>query len=196
MVLEIYFTMHRKFITELNKIHPISNEKFLDALESLVQVQKKPKHSILLNEGDYSNKVLFLFKGLARAFYYEDGDEVTSWIIPENNFIICPSSFFTDQVSQESIQLLEDSIISILSKKDFQNLKLTYPEAASITIRVMEKFLVHYDKRVKFLRLPVQKRLERFEEEYPNIIYRVNAQHLSTFLGISKSSLSHIRAQK
>lgn len=175
---------------------PFNNPALLEEIERKSFIQSKPKGSILLNEGEYSNRVIFLLEGLARGFYYEEDIEVTSWILSENNFIFSPSNFLKDSPATESLQLIEDSKVLIMKKSDLLELQLKYPEAALLTIKVLEKFLIYYDKRVRFMRLSAEDRLKTYETEYPSISSRLNLAQLSTFLGLSKSSISHLRAKK
>lgn len=184
------------FFQELDKLFPVGDKALLAEIEKKIFVQAKPKGSILLNEGEYSTRVIFLLTGLARGFYYQDGNEITSWILPENNFLFSPSNFLTDQPANESIQLLEDSDVLIMSKATLQSLQLVYPEAALLTVRVLEKYLNNYDNRVRFLRLSAKARLESYESEYPTIVNRLTIPQLASFLGLSKSSISHIRNKK
>lgn len=184
------------FFAELNKIIPLENDNLLAEIAQKVSIQNKPKGSILFNEGEYSNRLLFLLEGLARGFYYHDDTEITSWIMPENNFLFSPSYFFSDKPANESIQLIENSKLLIMSKTDLNDLQLRYPEAALLTIKVLEKFLIYYDTRVRFLRLSAEERLTTYEKQYPNVSKRLSISQLSSFLGLSKSSISHIRAKK
>lgn len=184
------------FIEELNKFVPLENTDLLKEISDKVSIQNKPKGSILLNEGEYSARVLFLIEGLARGFYYHEGNEITSWVIQENNFLFSPSNFFSDKPANESIQLIENSKLLIMSKKDLLDMQLRYPEAALLTIKVLEKFLIYYDTRVRFLRLSAEERLIMYDKEYPNVSKRLSISQLSSFLGLSKSSISHIRTKK
>ncbi len=86
-----------QFFKELNELFPVSAGELLREIEQKASIQTKPKGSILLHEGEYSTRVLFLLEGLARGFYYIDELEVTSWIVPENNFLFSPSNFFADK---------------------------------------------------------------------------------------------------
>ena len=188
--------MLENFYHELQKLAPLENRELLAEIEQKVSIQAKPKGSILLHEGENSTRVLFLLEGLARGFYYNDGVEVTSWILPENNFLFSPSNFFVDKPATETIQLLEKSTVLLMNKSDLQALQIKYPEAAQLTIRVLEKFLIYYDHRVRFLRLSAEERLKRCQEEYPSIISRISIAQLATFLGLSRSSISHMRTKK
>lgn len=42
---------------------------------------------MLLVEGDVCTEIHFIARGLARAFYYKDGEEVTAWFMKEGNYI-------------------------------------------------------------------------------------------------------------
>lgn len=188
--------MINNFFQELNKIIPISNPEILSSMKSILRFQKRPAGSILLNEGDISQNVFFIIKGMARAYYYEDEVEVTSWIIGDGEFIYSTASYVRQKPSFECIQLIENSEYFSIVKEDLEKLQLKHPEVAILTIKILEKYLSIYDSRVRFLRLSANERYERYCHEFPNIAHHVKMEYLATFLGISRSSISKLRSLK
>jgi CRP/FNR family transcriptional regulator, anaerobic regulatory protein len=186
--------MINSFTTYLNGIHPVSPEAIQELL-LMISVQRLPKNAIVLVEGQVQDRLLFLEKGLARAFYYDGDKEYTSWILAENEFVISVSSFFQQKPSTEIVQLLEDATIVSLSWKDFDYLCRKYPEITYIALKITERYLLLFDNRTRFLRLSAKDRYLKFEQQHKHILLRLQIHHIASFLGLARSSISALRAE-
>lgn len=184
--------MINSFIAFLNSIHPLSDEAS-KALQSIISVQRFPKNSILLSEGQVLDRLYFLCEGLARAFYFDNHQEFTSWILPENEFIISPYSFSLQKPSFETIQLLEDSVVITIERKDLESLYKSFPEITYVSLKITEGYLLLYDERTRSLRLSAEERFIRFQNQYPRLLMRLQVQHIASFLGLSRSRISFLR---
>lgn len=187
--------MLKEFIERLNSITPMSVEANKQ-IQKIITIQKLPKWSLLLIEGQISDKLFFLCEGLARAFYYEKGEERTSWVVSQNDFFYSTKSFIQQKPSFETIQLLEDSTVISIDKKDIELLFQKFPETTYASLRITEKYLLHHDERVRSLRLTARDRYARFQEKYPEIASKVKIQYIASYLGLSHSHLSHLRMKK
>lgn len=50
----------------------------MELIQDRISITTLPKGAILLTEGDVSDKVFFICKGMVRAFYQEEEMEMTS----------------------------------------------------------------------------------------------------------------------
>jgi CRP/FNR family transcriptional regulator, anaerobic regulatory protein len=187
--------MLTEFIDRLNSISPMSVEA-TKYIQKIITLQRLPKWSILLVEGQVSDKLFFLCDGMARAFYYENGEEKTSWVVSQNDFFYSTASFIHQKPSFENIQLLEDSVVISVDKKEIDNLFQKFPETTYVSMRITEKHLLLHDERVRSLRLSARDRYSRFQEQYPYIASKVKIQYIASYLGLSHSHLSHLRMKK
>lgn len=183
------------FIETLETILPLRQET-KEFLWEITSFQRLPKGSILLAEGQVSDKIHFIQEGLVRCFYFEKNEEITSWIVDEKNFVCSTSSFIKQQPSFETIQLLEDSVVCSLSYTHLEESYMRFPEIAYISLKISETYLLMHDERSRSLRLPATERYNRFQKKYPGIVSRARIQHLASYLGLSRSCVNLIRAQK
>jgi CRP/FNR family transcriptional regulator, anaerobic regulatory protein len=183
------------FIERLNSITPMSVEA-TKYIQKIITFHRLPKWTLLLAEGQISDRLYFLCDGTARAFYYEKGEEITSWVGTQNDFIYSKASFIKQKPSTETIQLLEDSVVICFHKNDIKNLFEKYPETVYLSLKITEQFLLKTDEMVRSLRLSAEDRYTRFKEQYPEIASKVKIQYIASFLGLSHSHLSHLRMKK
>jgi CRP-like cAMP-binding protein len=182
-------------IDHINSIEKIDDEMIV-AIGKIANLHRFPKGTLLLAEGQISDKLFFISKGIARCFYYEKEEEVTSWIVAEKNFVYSVSSFIQRKPSFESIQLLEDSELVSISYKNLELFYKNYPKVIYLGLKVTEKYLLLYDERVRSLKLPAKERYMRFQKQFPEISSKVKLSYLASYLGLSRSSLNIIRAKK
>ncbi|GAB3512369.1 Crp/Fnr family transcriptional regulator [Emticicia fontis] len=168
----------------------------IEYIKKNTRIQKLPKGTLLLTEGQISDKIFFICEGMVRAFYYENDEEITSWIAAENDFFYSPSSFIQQKPAYETIQLLENSVFLSISRQELEAIYNFLPDNNNIMLRITEKYLIKNETWVRMLRLPAHQRMELFGQLYPNIFKRIKVQHLASFLGLSRSHVSHLRGRK
>lgn len=180
----------------LNSIHPLSDE-LKNHLKQIIQIQEVSKKEYLLELGRVCKGISFVAKGLVRCFYYKNGREVCSWFMKEGDLIVSVESFFSQVPSYENMQALEDCLLFSISYDQLQHIYLHYPEFNYIGRVLTEKYYILCDQRLYSLRM--QKAAERYEyliQNQPEIIQRVPAQYIASYLGITSETLSRIRKVK
>lgn len=167
----------------------------LEMIQDKISMVALPKGAVLLTEGQISDQVFFICKGMARAFYQEEGMEMTSWFAAENNFIYSVSSYAPQKPSYESIQLLEPSTLIVIKKTDFDQMAKKSLNVANVAIRILEHYIFLHDQRARLLRLPANERYYRFMRANP-YAQRANVGYIASYLGLSRSTINLIRAKK
>jgi CRP/FNR family transcriptional regulator, anaerobic regulatory protein len=189
--------MFSSFLNILNSIVPLSQ----DVHNHIITVLKKKEikaGETLVKCDEINNTLYFIEKGLVRGFYYkienEECQEVTSWIVNENNFIYVPHSFILKIPSLETVEALEDSIVISLKYDDLHYYFTKYPETNTIGRVLTELYLLIYDERIRSLRMmTAQQRYEKFKNQYPEIYKRAPNKYIASFLGVSPETFSRIR---
>lgn len=158
----------------------------------IIEVAKKQK---LLGEGEKSDSIYFIISGAARIFYLnKEGIETNTWFLFENELLISVYSFFTSQPSFEYIETLEDCILITLKKEKLDWLYENYVEFNIIGRRLTELYYVRNEAQANSLRmLSAKERYEQLIRTQPQILQRVSLSHVSSYLGISRETLSRIR---
>jgi CRP-like cAMP-binding protein len=129
-----------------------------------------------------------------RGYYNLDGKAITHWFAFENDFVTSFHSFITKEPAVENIQLLEGSILWVLSKDNLDRLLLQYPEIEKLLRTAYEKYYIRLEER--FVNAHFKTATERYEQllqQTPHIIERVPLGYIASYLGISQETLSRIR---
>jgi CRP-like cAMP-binding protein len=112
-----------------------------------------PKKHFLLKPGHICYNIYFVQQGLVRCFYIKNEKEVSSWFLKEGDVIVSVDSFFTQTVSYESIQALEDCVLHYISYTDLQYAYLHFPEFNFIGRILTEKYYKLSEQRLYSLRM-------------------------------------------
>ena len=151
---------------------------------------------MLLTDGKICNKVYFIEQGIARAFYYKDDQDTTSWLMKEGDWIISVHSFYGQRPSHENIELLEDSILTSLGYADLQSIYQEFPEFNFVGRVLTEYYYTLSEERAFSLRLQnAEDRYKTLLNTNPEIFNRAPLKYIASYLGITDTSLSRIRRE-
>lgn len=165
---------------------------------SRIQSEKIRKKTVLQKEGQVSQSIYFVEKGLLRNFFInEKGAEQTCQFALENWWIGDFLSFDLQTPSHFSIQSVEDAEIIILTKKDQQYLLTEFPELEKYFRIMMQRSYGALQLRIKYLYdQSGEERYRHFSSLFPGFIQRIPQYMLASYLGFSPEFLSKIRAGK
>lgn len=74
------------------------------------------------------NEICFVKKGIIRAFYIKDGEEITGLIKEENNFFASFEGIILQQNSSQVFIALEDTELSTIDYQALKKLTDQYPQ--------------------------------------------------------------------
>ncbi|MBO9565367.1 MAG: Crp/Fnr family transcriptional regulator [Niastella sp.] len=184
-------------LRHLESIHPLSDE-LREYLLNHVRCREITKRDYLLKAGSVSRHVCFIVSGLLRCFYVKnDSDaEVSSWFMKEGDVVFSIESFYTQTPSYESIQALEDTQVFYISFEELEFIYQQFPEFNFIG-RVLT---IHYHKlwgeQLYSIRMHTGKqRYEWLLNNHAELLQRVPAKYLASYLDITEISLSRIKGQ-
>ena len=153
-----------------------------------------PAKTILLKEGDISNRAYFIEKGCLRLWFNNQGKDVTFQFFFEKEAVSSIESFSKKQVSFFNIETIESSILHFIKKNDFDKIVNENPILKDYLLEITLERQFNYMKH--FLSLIKDKPKERYIKllkEKPHIIQRVPQHYIASYLGITSVSLSRIR---
>lgn len=179
-----------------NSIYPVS-ERLQNRLNEILHYREIKKKEYLLKEGQVSEHIYFIEKGLLRSFYSKGKNEVTAWFMKENDVIVSVKSFFTQQPGYENIQAIEDSCLHYIHYNDLQKLYEDFVEFNIIGRLITIKYYIASEDRLFSIRK--QKATKRYNyllETQPEIIQRAPRSYIATYLGISLETLSRLSHKK
>ncbi|WP_149243048.1 Crp/Fnr family transcriptional regulator [Dyadobacter sp. 32] len=186
--------MSNYFLEFLNQIVPLSDE-CRAAINDITIKRQVPKGSQLLNNGDVCREFHFIERGIARAFYYKDGKDVTAWFAAENQIISAIDSLFAGKPSMYNIEALEDSIIWSLQYGQIEPVFQAFPEVERLGRILVTKNYLLLDERMKsFVFSNAEGRYESLLEVVPGILNRTKLGHVASYIGVTQETLSRIRS--
>ena len=154
-----------------------------------------PKGYYLLRAGTVCRHYWFLEKGVARVFGCINGVEVNRYFFFPSEIIDSHGSSSLHLPSEASIQLLEDAVVYSFRKSCLEELKLTYPLISEIENILLNCYTKWIDERIcRIQSLSAQQHFQYVLEKQPYLIQHISTIHLSSYLGISRETLSRIRS--
>ncbi|SFD76333.1 Crp/Fnr family transcriptional regulator [Flavobacterium phragmitis] len=152
------------------------------------------RDEFVVKEGKICNKVYLIQSGAVRRFCFEDGIEVTKWIYTDNQFVTSMSSFFEQKPSFESFQTCEDSVLYSLTYSDEQIL-LQYPLFLKFHMNQLRLYLSKINEFHHLFRImTAQQKYEFLLNSFPQIIIKSKLKYIASLIGVSRETLSRIRA--
>lgn len=175
------------------KFYPVSAEA-LNEIKNLTLELTLKKNEILQPIGFTCRTIYFMEKGLARIFYFKDGNDITEHFAFEGNLIVRVESLFTGEPSGKGIQVLEDSTLLAIDAKKLFGLYDRFPEIERLFRLIFESEHVNTIRRIESLQFHSAK--ERYEALLlqKDMVKRIPLKHIASYLGITQVSLSRIRA--
>src|SRR5690606_2228019 len=126
----------------------IYTDKFVDfsqtdreRLEAAMTFREVSSKTELVSFDKQTDELFFLLKGCIRKYYTKDGEQITVYIMTENNFIAAFDSFITGTKSKESIECLEPCKLLILKKADIDQLYKEIPLMNEFVRKILEQTL-------------------------------------------------------
>lgn len=155
------------------------------------------KGETLVKEGQHSDKAYFIINGSTRAYYLNDGKDITDWFAFENDFICAINSFFQNIPSPHFIEVLEDTKLLVISRDDIMKLSDKFHDFERLTNRVATKTMLKLQARIVSMQFQsAEQKYQNILFAYPNITQRVPLTHIASFIGITLETLSRIRGLK
>lgn len=142
------------------------------------------------------NDLGLIIKGIFRIYYRDPKteEEKNLFFFSENQFVVSFRSFISQNPCWYFIEAMEDSEVIFISYQDLNGLYDSNKNWAKFGRILAETFFAYAQSRTEeFLFFSHEKRFLRLLEEHPNIVERIPAYHISSFLGITNPSLSRIR---
>ena len=174
-------------------LSPQEKESFT-ALFTEVHLKKEDYFAV---EGEFSSSLCFLIEGVMRAFYRNSsGKEYNKTFFTNSNFVAAYVSITTKQRNSINIQCLTDCSMLIADYDKITALYQKFPRIESLARRLAEyKFALKEKREIELATLDATKRYDIFREEHPGLENLINQYHIASYLSISPTQLSRIRAK-
>ncbi|WP_316835373.1 helix-turn-helix domain-containing protein [Pedobacter nutrimenti] len=174
---------------------PISEELKAE-LDLLLKVRELKKDHYLVKQGEYCNHFYFLVKGILISTTNRNNKQLTSFIIPDRNFVTSVSGMYGYKPSDDSIFAIEDSLVVSLHAKDMLYFYQQYPEMNIIMRCIMERCFQEAHERSNMIRLGTAK--EKYQyllASIPDHIGRIPLVHQANYLDIRRETLQRVNKE-
>jgi CRP-like cAMP-binding protein len=173
------------------------SETLRDHLIGVVKTKTARRKEFILKSGQVCSQVYFISRGLLRCFYVKNMAEVCSWFMKEGDIAISIESFFEQKPSYENIQALEETDLLYISYQDLQFMYLHFPEFNFIGRVLTEKYYTLSEKRLFSMRMQrANERYDYLSRHSPELLRRVSASQLASYLGITMETLSRLKSRR
>lgn len=182
----------RAFTQRIVQVDDAVMDRLMDELVPMTLA----KGALLLHSGEVCEQVWFIGRGLVRAYFLKDGEEVTQQFFFEGNYTTDYESFLTRQPSQLHLHALESTLLLGLHREAMHRLYAADPGAERMGRRIAEEIFISVSRRNRsFLLDSAEKRYLDLLRERPKVMQRVPQRHIASYLGVKPESLSRIRAR-
>lgn len=159
-----------------------------------MQVTKK---GFIMKPGSLPEYFYYIVKGVVQGYIKENGKEITTWIMQENEIAGSFRTIGTGNPCDEYLQALEDSELIAIPIATTEYLFDHFPESNAIARRLWERKYRQAEERACIVRIPnAAKKYERFMETNPGLVNRISLRYIASHLGITLETLSRIRSRQ
>lgn len=181
------------FLQSLLHIASLSHEA-RDLFAEKATSQKVKKGDYLLREGQHCQYIWFIESGACRAFHYHHEKEINTGFYFENTFLTNLNSLRNNVPADYNIQTTAAGSLWKWHKNDLFLLYEQSSEIAAFGRQWLEHLFIEQEKHTHWLKKnsPEERYLSILNFQ-PALLQRVSLTHLSSYLGISRETLSRIR---
>ena len=181
-------------IQQMTDLSDVDNTLF----NALMSSRRFKKGEIVLQEGMVCRAVYFVEQGYLRTYYNkEDGSIVNLNFTFEGEFTCNIKSAISREPSTMCIEAGEDTLLWIFDLDKLSPEIKSQPAVSRFIRRITMQMLLASEARGNIMKIytPAE-RYHYIERNKPHILQRVSLSHLASFLGVSRETLSRIRAKK
>lgn len=173
-------------------------ENEMEKFTSLFSESLLKKNEYLAVEGEYATKFVFITKGVMRAFFRNSsGDEYNKTFFTEGKFVGAFSSLVTKQRNLINIQCLTDCVVHMADYEQVTELYDDFPKIERLSRILAEHYFVSKETReIELAMLDASDRYAIFQKKHPDLEHRIPQYHIASYLGITPTQLSRIRAKR
>jgi len=171
------------------------NEKQIALVKAKANNIFLSKNAYFSEAGKIASQLAFVQEGVLRVCYYNNkGEEITHHFTDENHFIVDLDSFNHKVPSLVYIQAVTDCKLTVFTAEEMKDLYSTIITWEEIINKITTKTLLDKVNMIKpMLNADGKTKYLDFLENFPNLVNRIPLVLLSSYLGITQSSLSRIR---
>lgn len=184
----------KNFIDHFAVEQELTDETKAEICNHLSILHLNKKH-VLIKDNQYHDFAYFVIKGAVRSYFLKDGVEVNTWFALENDMVGSLQNF-KNCPSRTTIELVENSSLISINLKQIKPLMLRNVQIANFINAIIEEYALFLEDKVYFSQMmsSMDKYLVLLEQD-PQLFQRIPLTYIASFLGISRETLSRLRAK-
>jgi CRP-like cAMP-binding protein len=174
----------------------ITDQEF-DLIQSVSTLKKLRKRQFLLQEGDTWQNNAFVCKGCVRTYRIDSKglEHILNFAI-EGWWTGDREALLTGNPAKSTIDVLEDSVILLINKENFEMLCHKIPAFNELVNTILERSFVASQNRIHAnISFTAEEKYVNFIKTYPTIYNRVPQHMIASFLGLTPEMLSRVRSK-
>ena len=188
----------QKITKYLKKLAPRIGEKELAAfLECTYPITLKPKIAFLQQGAIYYSSALVV-SGVLRCFVTDNnGNDKIIQFVSENNFVSNCESYLYQTPSQYTIEAVKQTELVVIKNNDLSLLGQQWSNLAAIGKEVTLNIVTEYKNHlILMLTGSAEEKYTHLTKHKSDLIKSVPIKYLAQFLGVSRETISRLRARR
>jgi len=172
---------------------PELSEEAKCLLLNIARIKEYRRKDYLLREGQVCKRLYFIQSGLLRTFYNNTGKDINLHFATEGQFSTDIKSLRRQIPSELWIQAYEPTTVLEFDSGSLLSLYARSEEIQNIGHRLMAQLEQEYLERTDLIPLSPNDRYIYLQRRRPDLVRRISLTHLSSYIGISRETLSRLR---
>ncbi|HVI47754.1 MAG TPA: Crp/Fnr family transcriptional regulator [Chitinophaga sp.] len=188
--------MYAAILSHINRYVTFTEEEKEIFCAALVH-KKVRRRQYLLQEGEICQYDYFVISGCLRQ--YEVGDNARENVVQfafENWWMSDWYSMLSNTPSVYNIDALEDTEVFVIEKRVLDKLFIDIPAMDNYFRNMLLQSYASLQRRILYLQKPAEERYAEFVKRYAWFEQRVAQQHIASYLGITRETLSRLKSQQ
>jgi len=154
------------------------------------------KGEAILKESEICQSFYLVGKGYLRSYYTKDGVQINIHFTFEGHFTSNLKSYRNRTPSEMIIEAAEDTTIWVFNFRQLSDQLNNYPEIARFVRRLAISLLLASEEHSDLFKIYTPTERYRYiEKNNPQLLQRVSLSQLASYLGVTRETLSRIRAK-
>ncbi len=181
---------------KLNNL-PNADEAAVAEVLSYFKLVVAKRNQLLLTPEDICKHYYFIEKGALRLFTTNrDGKDSSRFFAFAGNFCTALPSFINQQMAEEYLQAIDNCKLLAISRVHFFEMVAKHGFFARIYQEILETGFIVAQKRIySFQGFDALEKVKWLVENQPQVLLTVSNKMAASYLGISPSTLSRIKAK-
>ncbi|MCF0058544.1 Crp/Fnr family transcriptional regulator [Dyadobacter sp. CY356] len=186
-------SVFKKYITEKANI----SEADWEVIASVCIIRKLRKQQFLLQQGEVWRHNVFVIEGCLRRYSVDDkGIEHVIQFSTENWWAGDRQSLLNETPSKYNIDAIENSVIILIRKEDFDMLCAKIPAFNELINKILQGGFNASQERINtMISMTAEQKYLNFLTTFPGLANRVPRHMIASYLGITPETLSRIKKQ-